>query len=68
MKTNYEDIKQELYDNGPMFVGFIVYEDFMTYSTGIYYPTTTSVAGGHAVKLIGWGEDGTGKLYWLLQN
>ena len=66
MKTSYDDIKTELMANGPMFVGFIVYEDFMTYQSGIYYPTTAQVAGGHAVKLLGWGEDGLGRLYWLL--
>ena len=30
---------EELYTNGPMFVGFVVYKDFMTYSSGIYTVT-----------------------------
>ena len=42
-----------------MFVGFVVYEDFMTYSSGIYTVTSNTVVGGHAVKLIGWGVDGS---------
>lgn len=53
--------------NGPMMVGFTVYEDFMTYSSGVYQHVTGGVAGGHAVKLIGWGND-AGGLYWVCQN
>ena len=44
--------------NGPMMVGFTVYNDFMYYSSGIYEPTVSDVAGGHAVKIIGWDHDG----------
>jgi cathepsin B len=48
-------------------VGFLVYEDFMSYSSGIYEVTTDQIAGGHAVKMIGWGDD-SGRLYWICQN
>lgn len=51
-----------------MMVGFTVYDDFLSYFTGIYSPTTTIIAGGHAVKIIGWDHDGSGKLYWICQN
>lgn len=57
--------------NGPMMVGFVVYSDFFNYKTGIYKPTTNSISGGHAVKLIGWGTDTSSvpsKLYWICQN
>ena len=54
--------------NGPMRVGFTVYNDFMSYSSGIYEPTGSDVAGGHAVKIIGWDHDGSGKLFWICQN
>jgi cathepsin B len=56
--TDKEEMKAELIANGPMMVGFIIYEDFMTYATGIYKPTTASILGAHAVKLIGYGYDG----------
>ena len=59
---------KELYNNGPMHVGFVVYDDFMTYSSGIYSATSNTVVGGHAVKLIGWDVDGSGNLYWICQN
>ena len=52
--------------NGPMQVGLTVYEDFMNYKAGIYHYTTGAVAGGHAIKLVGWGTDETdGSLYWI---
>lgn len=63
--TNFDEIKAELVINGPMMVGFTIYEDFLSYSTGWYYPTTTKTVGGHAVKLLGWGYDSNNKLYWL---
>jgi cathepsin B len=66
--TNFDEIKAELVTNGPMMVGFTIYEDFMSYSTGEYHPTTTKIVGGHAVKLLGWGYDSNNKLYWLCQN
>eukprot|EP00347_Sterkiella_histriomuscorum_P009809 403339807 len=66
--TTYEDIKEEIYTNGPVMVGFVVYDDFSSYSTGIYEVTPDSVEeGGHAVTLNGWGYD-NGRLYWIGQN
>ncbi len=53
--TDFDEIKAELVINGPMMVGFTIYEDFLSYSIGEYHPTTTKTVGGHAVKLIGWG-------------
>ena len=66
--TSAEQIKQDIMTNGPMMVGFTVYDDFMSYSSGIYEPTVTSVAGGHAVKIIGWDHDGSNRLFWICQN
>lgn len=61
----------ELATNGPLQVGFIIYDDFMYYSggSGAYEVTSSSTpVGGHAVKLIGWDYDYTGRLYWICQN
>lgn len=60
-------IQEELYNRGPMEVAFSVYEDFRTYSSGVYHHVSGSYLGGHAVLLIGWGVDG-GVPYWLIQN
>lgn len=62
---------QEVFNNGPVQVGFIVYDDFYYYSGagGPYEVTDSSVMlGGHAVKLIGWDYDANGRLYWICQN
>lgn len=57
----------DLFKNGPMEVSFTVYEDFLTYRSGVYQHKKGRALGGHAVKLIGWGvEDGTP--YWLIVN
>ena len=48
-------IKEELYLNGPVNTGFIVYKDFFNYKSGIYRRKSDEVMGGHAVKIVGWG-------------
>jgi len=60
-------IQTEIYKNGPVEAAFDVYEDFLSYKTGVYQHTTGSLLGGHAIKVMGWGvEDGTP--YWLIAN
>lgn len=60
-------IRLELYENGPVEAAFTVYEDFMSYQSGIYQHVTGELLGGHAIKFIGWGNiDGTD--YWLMAN
>ena len=62
-----DKIKTELMTNGPFEVAFTVYEDFMTYKSGIYQHVSGEQLGGHAVKLVGWGvEDGVE--YWKIAN
>ena len=39
----------------------------MSYKKGIYHHTTGDFLGGHAVKIIGWGED-NGVQYWIAAN
>lgn len=57
----------ELTNKGPFEVAFSVYEDFLTYKTGVYQHRTGRFLGGHAVKLIGYGSD-AGTKYWLIAN
>ena len=40
----------------------------MNYKEGIYTKTTGDNIGGHAMKLVGYGEDPEYGLYWELQN
>ena len=60
-------IQTELYNNGPMEGAFTVYEDFFSYKSGVYYHVSGGVAGGHAIKVIGWGTE-NGLNYWLCAN
>ena len=60
-------IQAELKAGGPIQTGFTVYNDFMNYSSGIYEYVSGSNLGGHAVIIIGWGNE-NGKDYWICQN
>lgn len=62
-----EDMMTEIYQNGPVETAFSVYEDFLSYKTGVYQHTTGDYLGGHAVKILGWGVQG-GQKYWLVAN
>jgi cathepsin B len=58
---------QELVSNGPLETAFDVYEDFLSYSGGVYRHTTGQFLGGHAVKILGFGTL-NGTPYWLVAN
>jgi cathepsin B len=60
------NIQAEIQKNGPVEAAFTVYNDFLTYKTGVYSHTTGAALGGHAVKILGWGSTPTP--YWLVVN
>ncbi|KAL4473731.1 hypothetical protein ABPG74_022595 [Tetrahymena malaccensis] len=60
-------IMAEIYKNGPIEVALTVYEDFLTYKTGVYQHVTGDELGGHAVKMVGWGVE-NGTPYWTIVN
>jgi cathepsin B len=62
-----ENMQRELMEKGTLSVALQVYEDFESYTGGVYQHTTGSYLGGHAVKMIGWGVD-NGTPYWLCVN
>jgi len=62
-----EQIKAELFKNGPVEAAFTVYADFPQYKTGVYQHVTGEMLGGHAIKILGWGEE-NGTPYWLAAN
>jgi cathepsin B len=68
-KVSYSEwsIMSEIYFNGPVEAGFMVYEDFPHYKSGVYEHVKGKMLGGHAVKLVGWGVEGD-KKYWLAAN
>ena len=66
--ANETYLKAEIMANGPVTVAFTVYSDFEAYAGGVYIKTPNArPAGGHAVKMVGWGTD-AGTDYWLIAN
>eukprot|EP00352_Strombidinopsis_acuminata_P001395 CAMPEP_0176349474 /NCGR_PEP_ID=MMETSP0126-20121128/8685_1 /TAXON_ID=141414 ORGANISM="Strombidinopsis acuminatum, Strain SPMC142" /NCGR_SAMPLE_ID=MMETSP0126 /ASSEMBLY_ACC=CAM_ASM_000229 /LENGTH=61 /DNA_ID=CAMNT_0017698869 /DNA_START=622 /DNA_END=807 /DNA_ORIENTATION=+ len=61
-------MKENLYHKGPMIVGLMMYEDFMSYQSGIYKHVIGLPIGGHAMKLVGYGTDPEEGLFWIMQN
>merc|ERR1712064_237367 len=62
-----QGIQQAIMAGGPVETAFTVYSDFEDYDGGIYHHVTGSYAGGHAVKMVGWGVD-NGVNYWRIAN
>ena len=62
-----ENIRQEIYESGPVEASFDVYEDFLTFKSGIYHHVAGNYVGGHAIKILGWGVENSVK-YWLCAN
>uniref|UniRef100_UPI00358F1BEA cathepsin B isoform X1 n=1 Tax=Myxine glutinosa TaxID=7769 RepID=UPI00358F1BEA len=65
--SNEEQIRTEIYLNGPVEADFSVYGDFLHYKSGVYQHVAGSLMGGHAIRLLGFGEEG-GTPYWLAAN
>lgn len=63
------DIRKEIYRWGPCTSGMMIYEDFASWDgIGIYeYDKKSEKIGGHAIVLMGWGEE-NGKKYWIVRN
>jgi cathepsin B len=64
---NVEAMQTEIMTYGPIEVAFDVYQDFFSYTSGVYVHKSGSLAGGHAVKMIGWGTL-NGVDYWTVAN
>mmetsp|Transcript_5055 Transcript_5055/g.7630 ORF Transcript_5055/g.7630 Transcript_5055/m.7630 type:complete len:303 (+) Transcript_5055:26-934(+) len=62
-----ESIQRAILEGGPVETAFTVYQDFYSYSGGIYKHTWGGVVGGHAVKIVGWGVQ-NGTKYWIIAN
>jgi cathepsin B len=65
--SNLPAIQTEIMTHGPIEVAFDVYQDFFSYTSGVYVHKTGSLAGGHAVKMIGWGVLNNVE-YWSVAN
>ena len=65
--TGEKNMVAEISTKGPIEVALSVYEDFLTYKTGVYSHKTGQMLGGHAVKAIGYGVENNQK-YWIITN
>ncbi|KAG6443550.1 hypothetical protein O3G_MSEX002907 [Manduca sexta] len=67
ISSEENDIKFELFNHGPIFAGFTVYDDFRKYTSGVYIHQFGERLGEHAVRIIGYGVE-NGVDYWLAAN
>ena len=64
-----DKIKRDIMTYGTVTAAFTVYEDFLTYKSGVYQHLSGGMEGGHAIKVIGWGlDEESGLDYWLCVN
>ncbi|EER08721.1 cathepsin b, putative [Perkinsus marinus ATCC 50983] len=55
--NDVQNIKQEIFDDGPVCSAFKMYEDFRYYKSGVYVPTTKEFEAGHSIKIVGLWKD-----------
>jgi hypothetical protein len=68
-------MQEEIMANGPIAVSFEVYDDFNSYSGGVYTHQFTKhlqsfnpfELTNHVVVIVGWGETPEGVLYWIVK-
>ena len=67
---NEEEMMKDIYLYGPIVSGFDVYDSFYTFdpTKEIYeYDGKGVLTGGHAIEIVGWGEE-NGKKFWWVKN
>jgi|WetSurSiteA1Bulk_404760.scaffolds.fasta_scaffold00671_13 C1A family cysteine protease len=65
VSATVDAIKNALNTNGPLVTTMAVYNDFFSYSGGVYTHVTGSLAGYHAVVIIGYDDTGH---YFIVKN
>lgn len=60
-------VMDALMNRGSVLTFMYAYEDFYTYSSGVYSHVTGGPIGGHVVRIVGWGTE-NGIDYWLCIN
>jgi len=58
-------IKDALYNYGPLVTTMDVYTDFFSYKSGVYTHVSGTLAGGHAVLIVGYDDIGQ---YFIVKN
>src|SRR3989338_4000046 len=67
--TGETDMQQVILQGGSIMTEIDMYQDFLTYSSGIYQhsPRLTKPMATYVLRIIGWGED-NGIKYWIAPN
>lgn len=68
---NESYIRHNIYCWGPVSTGMVVYPDFYDFdsATEVYeWNKIGPPLGGHAVEIVGWGTNKSGKKYWIIKN
>jgi len=65
VSATIDSIKNALNMNGPLVTTMAVYNDFFSYTGGVYTHVTGSLAGYHAVLIIGYDDPGN---YFIVKN
>lgn len=70
IQNNEQQIQLEILKNGPVLTAFTIYNDFYTFDAkdSIYIHNTNiddNPIGGHAVEIVGWGEENEVKYWWI---
>jgi cathepsin B len=68
VSSRVQDIQNEIMKFGPVEAAFTVYQDFLTYASGVYQHKTGQMLGGHAVKVLGWGVQGSTPYWWVANS
>jgi len=63
--TTITDMQKALNDDGPLVTMFNVYDDFFSYSSGVYEYSTGPLAGGHCVCCVGYDDENR---CWIMKN
>jgi len=67
-----EDIMYEVITFGPVLAIIEVHRELFSYKAGVYQASerrgASEPVGYHAVRIVGWGQEGTGQKYWTVAN
>ena len=61
-------VQSNMMAHGPVSTLITVFEDFVTYKSGVYKHVSGWQLGSHAVEVIGWGDDPSAGKYWWVKN
>jgi len=60
-----QSIKNAIYNYGPIVAAFSVYDDFYSYTGGIYEQNSNIYSGGHVIAIVGYDDD---QQCWICKN